>query len=76
MYVEAVCVAGATVEIERYYTGQYRKQGQKRKPKQKESSEEVKAKYNRRAEKKLRRLINANFSPGDYHLTLSYKKNK
>ena len=76
MYVEAVCVAGATVEIERYYTGQYRKQGQKRKPKQKESSEEIKAKYNRRAEKKLRRLINANFSPGDYHLTLSYKKNK
>lgn len=74
MYVEAVTVAGATVEVERYYTNRYGKRGQKRKAKSKPSSEQQKEANNRKAEKKLRRLINANFQPGDYHLVLSYKK--
>lgn len=75
MYVESVTVAGATIEIERYYTSRYGRKGQKRRQKQKPTTEQQREINNRRAEKKLRRLINANFSPGDYHLTLSYRKN-
>ena len=74
MFVEVVTVAGATVEIERYYTNRYRKKSENRKPKQKPSSEQQRDANNRRAGKKLRRLINANFSPGDFHLILSYEK--
>ena len=74
MYVERVTVAGATVEIERYYTNRYRKKNESRKPKQKPSSDQQREANNRRAGKRLRQLINANFSPGDYHLILSYEK--
>ena len=71
-YVESVCVAGKTVEIERYYTARYGKRGQKRGTRVKPSKEEQRAINNRQAEKKLRRILNANFSPGDFHLVLSY----
>lgn len=75
-YVESVCVAGGTIEIERYYTARYGKRGQKRSARRKATRDEQKEINNRQAEKKLRRLINANFSPGDYHLVLSYDKPK
>lgn len=74
MYVESVVVAGATIEIERYYTARYGRSGQKRKPRGKPTTEQQKAVNDRKAEVKLRRLINANFGPGDYHLVLSYRK--
>lgn len=74
MYVERVTVAGATIEIERYYTNRYHKKSENRKPKSKLSSDQQREANNRRAERKLRQLINANFVPGDYHLILSYEK--
>ena len=67
-YVESVCVAGKTVEIERYYTARYGKRGQKRGTRVKPSKEEQRAINNRQAEKKLRRILNANFSPGDFEI--------
>lgn len=71
-YVESICRAGKTVEIERYYTARYGKRGQKRSERRKPTRDEQREINNRHAEKKLRRLINANFVPGDYHLVLSY----
>lgn len=71
-YIESVCKAGNTIEIERYYTARYGRRGQKRSQRRKPTSEEQRQINNRLAEKKLRRLINANFVPGDYHLVLSY----
>lgn len=75
-YVESVCMAGKTIEIERYYTSRYGKRGQTRGQRVKPTREEQKRINDRQAEKKLRRLINANFHPGDYHLVLSYRKEK
>ena len=73
-YVESVCVAGRTIEIERYFTARYGRRGQKREDRVKASKEEQLRISNRIAEKKLRRILNANFGPGDYHLVLSYTK--
>lgn len=73
-YVESECVAGRTIEIERYYTARYGRRGQEKAPSKNPSREEQRIINNKQAEKKLRRLINANFKGGDFHVVLSYKK--
>ena len=71
-YIEAVTEAGATIEIERYYSARYGKRGQSRADRVKPTPEEQKKINSRQAEKKLRRLINANFTGADYHVVLPY----
>ena len=73
-YVESVTRAGKTIEIERYYTSRYGQRGQTRGERVKPTPEEALRINNRIAEKKLRRLINENYGPGDYHVVLSYAK--
>lgn len=73
-YIESVCVAGKTIEVERYFTSRYGRRGQKPEDRVKPSKEEQKTINNRIAEKKLRRIINANYGPGDFHMVLSYAK--
>ena len=73
-YVEAITKAGMTIEVERYYTNRYGQRGQRRGDKVKPTPEEMLRINNKIAEKKLRRILNANFEPGDYHLVLSYAK--
>ncbi|MCR5430973.1 MAG: hypothetical protein K6E95_00270 [Lachnospiraceae bacterium] len=73
-YVESITKAGRTIEIERYYTSRYGQRGQSRGERVKPTPEEALRINNRIAEKKLRRLINENFVPGDYHTVLSYAK--
>lgn len=73
-YVESVCKAGRTIEVERYFTARYGRRGQRREDQVRPSSEDQIRINNKQAEKKLRRILNANFSPGDYHLVLSYAK--
>ncbi|PHV69227.1 hypothetical protein CS063_16940 [Sporanaerobium hydrogeniformans] len=73
-YIESRCVAGKTVEIEKYYTSMYKKKGLKREQKKEITKEEQKKVNSRQAEKKLRRLLNANFQGGDFHLVLDYRK--
>lgn len=71
-YREKKIYAGNYMEVEIYpITLQERKQGRKSKskislPKQQKLNE-------KNAKKHLARLINANFSEGDYHLTLTYE---
>lgn len=73
-YVESICRAGRTIEIERYYTTRYGCRGQTRADRCKPTPEEQVKINNRQAEKKLRRLINANYGHGDFHLVLSYQR--
>lgn len=75
-YIESICKAGKTIEVERYYTARFGCRGQRRSQKVKPTPEEQKKINDRLAEKKLRRLINENFTEGDYHLVLSYKRDK
>ncbi len=73
-YIESICKAGKTIEVERYYTSRYGCRGQIRSQRVKPTPDEQVRINNRIAEKKLRRLINENYGPGDYHLILSYKR--
>lgn len=74
-YVEEVCVAGDTVEVLRYHSPYNRPRGAPRNERSKKTTEQQFKCNERQAEKKLRRLLNANFVPGDYHLVLNYSKN-
>ena len=62
-----------TIEVIKSYSkriGDHRPRGGKEKP----TAEEMEKVNQKNAEAKLRRLINANFGYGDYHLVLTYKK--
>lgn len=75
-YVERITRAGKTIEIERYFTSRYKKQGIKRGDKVKATPEQQIKVNERQAERKLRILINANYGYGDYHLVLDYIRRK
>lgn len=75
-YIESIIKAGKTIEVERYFTSRYKKPGIKRGDKVKPTTEQQQKINTRRAEKKLRILINANFGYGDYHLVLDYIRRK
>ena len=72
-YYRTEITAGKTIEVIKSYSkriGDHRPRAGKEKP----TAEEMKKVNQRNAETKLRRLINANFGYGDYHLVLTYKK--
>lgn len=72
-YYRTEITAGKTIEVIKSYSkriGDHRPRARKEKP----TAEEIKKINQRNAEAKLRRLINANFGYGDYHLVLTYKK--
>ena len=72
MYYQTEIVAGKTVEVYKSYTkGASKKNREQKKNKTPEQMQEA----NRRsAEKKLTRLLNANFVDGDLHVVLTYPK--
>jgi len=74
MYIEEICKAGTTTEVSRYYTSRYNKPGIPRAKNHKKTKEEQARINSRRAEKKLRLLLNANFVYGDHHLVLNYRR--
>lgn len=63
--------AGATIEIIKCIPREYR--GGKSTPREKKSREEIQEANMRQAARKLARKINANFKPGDWHVTLTYR---
>lgn len=71
-YIKEVCVAGKTIEVSKYYSVRWHCKGEKREPKKNESSEAQKRTNQRRASKKLRRLMNANFEDGDLLVRLDF----
>lgn len=75
-YIKEVCMAGKTLEIEKYYSVRYHPKGERRAQKENPSSEAVRRNNLRRAVKHLRRLMNANFQDGDYLVRLDFHKEK
>ena len=67
--IRETCIAGAV--IDRTVKASF-PHGGARRPKSKPTSEAVRKNNDRIAAKKLTRLINANFMPGDLHVTLTY----
>lgn len=65
--------AGATKEIIHCYPREARKDAQRESIKKK-TPEEIREANKRQAVRKLERLMNANFRPGDWHITLTYRK--
>lgn len=63
-YIEEKCVAGRTIEVEKYYSYHYGKKWVRSEYKA-PSTEAVKKSNKRQAVKKLRRLLNANFKDGE-----------
>ena len=76
MYLLSVTRAGRTIEIEKYYTYRFGPKGGKRGKRRRPMTEVQRRANNRQAERKLRRLVNANFGPGDLHVVLSYARKK
>lgn len=74
MYEKKEFHCGDLIEVEMHHKGNYGAPGQKREKKKKATPEEIRAGNERNARKKLRRLINTNFGPGDIHLVLTYQK--
>lgn len=73
-YMKETCVAGKTVEIRKYYNFHTPPPGEHRGIREKPTPERVKRANRRKAERDLRRLMNANFTDEDYSLTLTYRK--
>jgi len=71
-YIKKTYDLGATIEIEKVRSGRYGKHTL-HKNKVNVTEDDVSKVNERNAEKKLRRLINYNFKPGDLHLVLTYK---
>lgn len=68
-FVREICVAGPCIDVAIKYSSN--RQGQ-RAPKTNPTREAVLKNNDRIAVKKLTRLLNANFFPGDWHITLTY----
>ena len=73
-YIKKEYICGDVIEVEKTHTGRYGAPGQRRQKKKKPTREEVAKQNEINAVKKLRRKMNNNFDLGDYHLTLTYKK--
>lgn len=74
MYIQKIYRMRNTIDVERYHSARYGAPGEKRKPKRKLTSDQIKEKNFEQAKRNLKRLINANFGPGDFHCTLTYRK--
>ena len=74
MYWQDKWVFKDTIEYEIKYAGNYGLKGEKRGKKTKPTPEQIKRQNQLNKEKKMRRLLKANFEQGDLWLTLKYKK--
>lgn len=73
-YVEETCISGRVIEVEKYYSYRWHKPGEHRSKKSSITTEAQKKRNQKRAEKNLRRLMNANFEDGDYLVRLDFAK--
>lgn len=73
-YIKEVCVAGKTIEVNKYYSVRWHCVGEKREPKETETTEAQKKVNQRQASTTLRRLMNTNFEDGDLLVRLDFSK--
>lgn len=71
-FVEQIIRAGKTIEVVRQYVGRYNQACTARGQREAPTSAKMARVNERQAEAKLRRLLNANFGPGDIHEVLTY----
>ncbi len=71
-YIEKVTRAGRTVLYERCYSSHIHPPGAKRGTKSEKTKESQMRVNQRKAAVEMTILMNANFRPGDYHITLTY----
>ena len=74
MYTKVTYDLGEVKEIQKYYPGNYGAPGCPREKKRKRTPEEIKRQNETNKVRKVQRLILANFSEGDLHLILTYRK--
>lgn len=65
-----------TIENEYKWAGHYGRKGEKRAKRKKPTPAQMKKQNQRNKERKVRYLINANFYPNDYWVTLKFQKGK
>lgn len=73
-YIEEICICGRVEERRKYYDARSHPPGEHREKKGKPTSEAQKKVNRRKAERELRRLMNANFEDGDYLVRLDFFK--
>lgn len=73
-YIKSICRAGKTKEIARYYTKRYKPERQRRNAKETKTTELQQAVNDRHTERKLTRILNANFDESSWYMTFSYTK--
>ena len=73
-YMKSVCRAGKTKEIAKYYTRRYQPEERRRRPKENKTTEVQRLINDRQTERKLTRIMNANFDDSSWYITFSYVK--
>lgn len=73
MYIKKTITSGDIVEVEKHFITRHGK-GKRRASPTNPTPQDVEQINERNAEKKLRRLMNANFTKNDYHTVLTYRK--
>lgn len=71
MYDKITCRIRDKVEVAKHYSGRYGAPGKEREKKEKPTPEEMAKQNHWRRCRDLRRLIELNFRPGDWHVTLT-----
>ena len=74
MYTKVIYDLGNVKEIQKYIPGNYGAPGCPREKKRKRTPEEIQKQNQRNKIRKVQRLILKNFTEGDLHLVLTYKK--
>lgn len=74
MYTKVIYDLGSVKEIQKYIPGNYGAPGCPREKKRKRTPEEIQKQNQRNKIRKVQRLILKNFTEGDLHLVLTYKK--
>lgn len=74
MYDKNTCQINDKIEIEKHYSGRFGAPGMKREPKRKKTPEEMARQNHWRRCRELRRIIELNFGEGDFHVTLTCRK--
>jgi hypothetical protein len=73
MYVKKTYICGQVIEVEKVFSSKYKGKKTLRSPKMAKTEEAVRKVNERNAEKKLRRILNANFDTNSLHAVLTYR---
>ena len=75
-YIRRTTKAGPIIDVLEYHNGRYGAPGQKREKRRKATPEEMVRANQRSKERRIWLKVLANFTDGDYYLTLTYERDK